>query len=248
MKNIELIYLFTKTNIKLKIERTTLGIFWFIINPLILLGVLYFIFSKNIGQDIQNYGLYVLIGVVTWNFFRNSTLTAISSLDRYRIMIKNMNIPKSVLVISSVMSVSILHILDWLIIFIVLILTNKLTIYFPFIFFILILNLLLNILISFLLTGVYSHVKDIENIWMNSLFIGWFLTPIFYDVNMLTPLVKLISQLNPIYWIIQIYRELIINNVFMFKEYLLILTITLIALPLTYKIFSTLIKNVAERI
>ena len=57
-----------------------LGILWSLLEPLLLLGVLYFVFSTMFKIEIPNFPIYLLLGIICWNFFRNGTSIALNSL------------------------------------------------------------------------------------------------------------------------------------------------------------------------
>jgi len=58
-----------KMEFKLRNEGSYLGLFWYFLNPLFTFILLNFIFSAKFGQDIAFYSLYLLLGIIMFNFF-----------------------------------------------------------------------------------------------------------------------------------------------------------------------------------
>ncbi|MBD3260723.1 MAG: ABC transporter permease, partial [Candidatus Altiarchaeales archaeon] len=59
---------------KLRNEGSYLGILWYLLEPLLMFILLLFVFSKSLGQDIPHYPLYLLVGIIVFNFFQKVTL------------------------------------------------------------------------------------------------------------------------------------------------------------------------------
>ena len=248
-KNLNLLKELTLSNFKLRNEGSVLGIFWYLLNPLLMLIVLYFIFSKNIGSSIQNYAFYVLIGVIQWNFFSSSTSDGMLSFERYKELVKKVNFPRELLVISSVFNIFLSHLIEWGLLLILLIFISGITYNLIFLPIILLLELILSLTLSLILSVAISYYRDIEGIWKNVLFVGWFLTPIFYAKEIIPNKFSFINIINPLTHIITFARTISINN----KQIdLLILSFIFLCLIilfiLSYIIFKKLVINVAERI
>ena len=70
-----ILFNFAISDLKVKYRNSILGVFWSIIEPLLLLGVLFLVFSTMFKFDIENFPIYLLLGIITWNFFKNGTST-----------------------------------------------------------------------------------------------------------------------------------------------------------------------------
>jgi ABC-type polysaccharide/polyol phosphate export permease len=66
--------------VKTRYKRSVLGVAWTMINPLLTMLVLTFVFSTFFKFDARNYALYVLSGLLIWNFFSQSTTAAMGDL------------------------------------------------------------------------------------------------------------------------------------------------------------------------
>ena len=92
-------------DIKIKYRRSVLGVLWALLNPLLMMIVLSVVFSNLFRFDIENFPLYLLSGQIVFNFFNESTTTAMSSIIANSSLIKKVYVPKYLFVISRVVSV-----------------------------------------------------------------------------------------------------------------------------------------------
>ncbi len=56
------------TDFKIKYDNSVLGYLWSLLKPLLMFGTLYLVFSVFIRWDVENYKLYLLLGIILWNF------------------------------------------------------------------------------------------------------------------------------------------------------------------------------------
>jgi len=248
-RNLNLLYELTISSFKLRNEGSILGLLWYLLNPLLTLIVLYVVFSKNIGGSIPNFTFYVLIGIIQWNFFSFSTHDGMISLERYKDLIKKTNFPRELLVVSSVLTLFIAHLIEWSLLLIILTYFLGLSFNLFLLPLILILQIILSLILSFILAGLFSYYKDVQNIWRTLLFIGWFLTPIFYLKEIIPAPFYFINYINPITHILNFTRIILLEKTM--PDLFLLLFIYLIfifLLAISYKIFKKLVVNVAERL
>ena len=81
-------------DIKVKYRRSTLGILWSVLNPLLMMFVLTMVFSYFFRFDIENYPVYILSGQLIFNYFTESTSMAMESVIGYAPLIKKVYVPK----------------------------------------------------------------------------------------------------------------------------------------------------------
>lgn len=198
-----ILFNFAISDLKVKYRNSVLGIFWSIIEPLLLLGVLFLVFSTMFKFDIENFPIYLLLGIITWNFFKNGTSIALGSLSGRSAFITNIYFPRSIPGISAGITASIMLITELVILGIFMIVLNFSP---PFTIFylipILLLELFLIIGISLGLSVLNVKFKDTEFIWGVILQAGFFLTPIFYQFDMLPESVRNVLQFSPMVQIV----------------------------------------------
>ncbi len=198
-----ILFNFAISDLKVKYRNSILGIFWSVIEPLLLLGVLFLVFSTMFKFDIENFPIYLLLGIITWNFFKNGTSIALGSLTGRSAFITNIYFPRSIPGLSAGITASIMLIVELGILGIFMIVLNfspPLTIFYliP----ILLLELFLIMGISLGLSVLNVKFKDTEFIWGVILQAGFFLTPIFYQFDMLPESVRNVLQYSPMVQIV----------------------------------------------
>ncbi|MFC2061737.1 ABC transporter permease [Elusimicrobiota bacterium] len=200
---------------RLRDQGTFLGFLWTLLHPLIYFIVLYGIFKKWMGHHISNFPLYLIIGIVQWNFFASGTTNTIMCITRQGNYVKNINFPKAVLVLSAVLSVVFSHMLELLILIVFwLLVGQKLSLVALLLVPITILNIFLIISVGFIFATIGVYFLDVYRIWGIFTSIGLFLTPIFYTLELLSPDKRSIILLNPMTHIITATREILIAGKF----------------------------------
>lgn len=198
---------------KMKDQGTFLGFLWTLLHPLIYFLVLYNLFVKWMGNKIPDFPLYLIIGIVQWNFFSSGTLNSISAIMRNSSYVKSINFPKAVLVLSSVLATLFAHLLELVILIVFWLMVKGSVGWTAFgLLPLLALNIYLVLAVSFVLATVGVYFLDISRIWGITMNIGLFLTPIFYTLEMLSPDRRLVITLNPMTHIIKASRDILIDN------------------------------------
>ncbi len=201
-----------KAGFKLRNEGSYLGILWYLLNPLLLFLLLLLVFSDRLGNNIPNYPIYLLLGIIIFNFFQNSTAESAKIITRdYGGIIKSINFPRESLIGSLVLKNLFSHLFE-IILLIVFILIFKSSlaglVFYPII-------LLFFCMFIFgaclILSSLTVYLVDLENIWFFGSRLIWLGTPIFYVIGGQTRLFY-INLLNPLYYFITIAREIIIHS------------------------------------
>lgn len=201
-----------RVNFRLRIEGSYLGILWYLLNPLILFSVLFFVKEAAFSEvHIPYFPLYLLIGISGFNFFKQAITNSIKSINTNYEYIKSINnIAPETLVISSVFEAAFSHIFEFLMIVgMALYLQIPLSglIIYPFIFFTF---FLLTLGIAFIFATIGVYVSDLDNIWIILSQLLLLATPIFYILNPLTIVYRL-NLLNPLFYFLELSRGLIIK-------------------------------------
>ena len=201
------------SDFKLRYRNTVLGFFWSLLEPLLMLLVLYLVFTRLMRMETENYALFLLMGIVSWNFLAKGTQMSLHCILNKPGLVKHVYLPKEILVISSCLTALMMAVLEFLVFGIFMLFfgvrPGLTAIYFPLILsleFILILGL------SFGLSTLNVYYRDVQYIWGVILQIGFFATPIIYPMSILPKRAASLIMLNPMTRIIEMFRGSLIYN------------------------------------
>lgn len=204
------------SDFKLKYQSSILGILWSFGKPLLMFGVLFFVFSSFVrfGGEVENYALHLLLGLILWNFFAESTLTSLNSLAGKAPLLKKIAFPRSIIIVSAV-AAALLGLLFNIIVFAIFFVLSGMvfswTIFLAAIFLIELFFVALGA--SFFISALYAKFKDVRHIWEIFLQIGFWITPIVYSVEMVPQKFHFpMYFFNPMTRIIQYSREAILQQ------------------------------------
>ena len=198
-----------KAEFKEKNEGTYLGVFWYLLSPLLTFFLLLALFSNRLGNNIPHYPLYLLFGIVIFNFFQKTTTEATRIIWENRWITRAVNFPREIFAASVIFKTFFSHIFEIAILALFLIfygLSAKTILFYPVILFFL---CLFTFGISLILSSLTLYFMDLDNIWTFLARLIWFGTPIFYAIEEHSKLHTL-NLLNPMYYFITIAREVII--------------------------------------
>lgn len=241
---------FTIDNFKLKYKNSSIGYLWSILTPLLMLATLYVVFSIIMKLDVPHYQLFLLIGIIFWNFLSEATTTSMNLLLAHGNLIKKINFPNYVIVVSSCLSSFISLLLNLIIFFLFTFIFNvKLTaiaITLPFY----LIELFIVVLgISFFLSALYPKFRDLSHIWSFLLLIGFWVTPIIYRETMVPEKYLKYYMLNPFARLINETRDILIYNYTPeFRQVLITLTICILIFVLGLLFFRKKSPYFAEEL
>ncbi len=199
------------SDFRMRDQGTLLGFSWTLLYPLVFFFILYTIFSDWM-QTIKDYPLYLLIGMVQWGFFSSATTATITSVMRYSNFVKSIAFPKECIVYASVFAVMFSHFFElFILVFFVFIIKGYLTFYVFLLLPLLALTLYLIIGLSLILALIGVYFTDMTRIWSLITSMGFFITPIFYSLDMLSETKKNMILINPMTHIIQASREILLD-------------------------------------
>ena len=207
----ELILNLAVRDLKIRYKGSLLGFFWSLLNPLLMMLVLFFVFSIIFKVQIENFQIFLLAGILPWHFFSivltDSTKTIIDNAN----LIKKIYFPREVLTISIILSNLVNFLLSLIILFVFILLFHiKITpwaLLLPLIILVQIIFLFGIGLISSALNVFYRDVTWIVNV----LLLLWFyFTPIFYSTTMVPQKFLNLYMLNPMAVLVTSYRDILL--------------------------------------
>ena len=91
-------------DIKLKYRRSFLGYIWSVLNPLLVMMVMYLVFFRMFRFEVENFPAYLIIGQTLFNFMSEATSQAIYSITGNGPLLKKVYVPKYIFTLSKVTS------------------------------------------------------------------------------------------------------------------------------------------------
>ena len=206
-----ILFNFAISDLKIRYRNSVLGVLWSFIEPLLLLAVLFIVFSTMFKFEIPNFPIYLLLGIITWNFFKNGTNFALSSLTNRSSLMTQIYFPRSIPGLSAGITAAIMLIFELMVLGIFMVafqFTPTITILlFPLI---LGLQLLLALGVALPLSVLNVKFKDTEFIWGIVVHAGFFLTPIFYQFDMLPEMIQNVLQFSPMVQIVTMAHHVVL--------------------------------------
>src|SRR5690348_15602562 len=178
-----------RTDFKLRYQGSVLGYTWSLLRPLLIFVILYVVFVKflKVGSDTPHFPVYLLLGIVIWNFFNEMTVQSLGSIVGRGDLIRKIRIPRWIIVLSSSISALINLFLNLLVVVFFLFINHvdllKTTLLLPLI---LLEVYILALGLSLYLAAAYVKYRDTGYIWEVVLQAGFYLTPILYPLSRIT--------------------------------------------------------------
>ena len=243
-------------DLKARYRGSVLGFFWSFVNPLLLLLIYSFIFTKVIPNEtkgVQPYAVFMFCGILPWNWFATSLTDSAASLIAGGNLIKKVLFPAEVLPLVSVLANMVHFFLGLPILILFLVVSRHYPdvmdlFWFPIA---VIVQLLFTSGLALILAALTVHFRDIRDLLSNVLTLWFFATPIIYP--WFQPNVqqfKWLFDLNPFTHLAVSYQEILFfNGPIGHWRWLLALGVASLALFLfAYWLFDRLRDSFAEAV
>ena len=199
---------------KAKYKRSILGVFWSFLNPLLTMIVQYVVFSNLFRFDIPYYPVYLLSGIIVFNYFSEACGMALTSIIGNATLITKVYVPKYIYPLTRILS----SLVNLLISMIPLIIVTMLSGLYPtkaylLIPFMLVCLAMFCLGLGMLLSAAMVFFRDIQFLWGVLTMIWMYLTPIFYPESILPERVVWVLKVNPLYYFINFLRSCVMDGV-----------------------------------
>lgn len=235
----ELLYIFAWRDIKVRYKQTILGILWVIFQPLVSM-VIFTVFFGNLAKIPSGklpYSLFVLCGLVFWNFFSTSLSHASDSMVSNESIIKKIYFPKILLPLSSIVT----SLVDFIINLFILIFYALIIGFLPSLWVLVIIPLavLITVITSLglglFLSSFNVKYRDVRYALPFFIQILLFLTPVIYPLSIVSENHKYLMALNPMTSVVEsvrmiFYKEMIISPILMLISFISAIFLLLIGL------------------
>jgi ABC-2 type transport system permease protein len=198
----DLLWLTAVTEFKRVYFGTVLGYLWSLIRPLMMFGVLLFVFTQVFkvgGNQVEHYAVYLLLGIVLYTFFQESTTNSVTSVVAQEGVVRKTQFPRLVIPLSTVLTGFFNLALNLIVVLIFLIAFGVSPTWtwllFPFALAVL---FVLTACVSMGLSALYVRFRDVSIIWVVVAQVLFYGTPILYPVNFKGEEFERLMMLNPL--------------------------------------------------
>jgi lipopolysaccharide transport system permease protein len=209
----DLLHELVARDIKLRYRRSSIGVAWSLLNPILQLVVFNFVFQSLLPLNLPNYTLFLFSGLLVWNWLQASLLGTTTSIVDSGNLIKRPGFPAAILPVA-VISANFIHFLLALPILLIFLPITGVPIT-PVLWLlpiIIILQFLLTLSIAYFLATFHVSFRDTQHLVAVLLLLFFYLTPIFYDTQVIPPSFQLLYQLNPMVHLMNAYRAILLKG------------------------------------
>ena len=243
-----------KTNVKKdiggKYKHSFFGVLWSFINPLLQIAVYAIIFPLIIRNNIPNYTVFMVCGLIPWNFFSMVVNRSTWCIVQNGGILKKVYFPRAILPFSLVLSETVNFLISSIIMFVFTLAygmgISKYVLLYPVI---IIVQDVLMIGMGFILSAVTVYMRDIQHFIGVILQLLMYATPVVYSIETIPENYRFILKYNPMTYIIEGYRDILYYQQMPNMKVLGILFVAgVIGSIVGYFIFQKLQKRFAEEL
>ncbi len=203
----DLLFNLVRRDLTVRYKRSSLGLLWTMLNPLLTMVVMTIVFSYFFRFNVERYPVYVLSGMVVWIFFSQSTSQAMHALVWGGGLSNKIFVPKAAFVVSAVLGGLINLFLALVpLALIMLVLGQPLS---PSVLFLpvsILIVLLFALGVGLIVAALAVFFADMIDLYQFILSVLMYLTPIYYPSSIVPPGFSFLLRLNPIYYFVEIFR------------------------------------------
>lgn len=201
--------------LKARYRGSALGFFWTFLNPLLLMLVYLLVFSVILKTNIKNYSVFVFTGLLPWMWFSIALTDGVSSIVGGANLITKVLFPPQVMSTVPVLINMVNFILSLPLLFLFMFI-SKMPIGIPIIAIIpiIIIQLILTEGLVLMVSAINVYFRDLQQIVINLLMLGFFVTPIVYNMSQIPERFRFIFELNPMTLFVRSYQWIFYYNAF----------------------------------
>jgi lipopolysaccharide transport system permease protein len=208
---IDVITVLAQKDFKVRYRNSVLGFLWSLLNPLAYMVILTLVFSFLLRVNIQNFAPWLLVGLLVWRFFSISTAQGLYSIVGNPSLVGKVYIPRYMIVLSNSVANFLGAALEFVALLPLLVFLGvNPTIYAIFLPIVLVMEFLLVFGLSLFLSSLNLKYRDFDQLWGLALQLGFFLSPIVYDTNLIPERYQFLYSLNPVTSLIESTRSILL--------------------------------------
>ncbi|KAA1186838.1 ABC transporter permease [Paenibacillus sp. B2(2019)] len=240
---------------KSKYAGSYFGLLWALLMPLVTILVYWFVFEKGLKvsapADLNApFVLWFVSGIIPWFYFSEALTTATHSFLEYNYLVKKVVFRIELLPLVKIFSAFLVHLF-----FIIILFSFFISYGYPISFFSVqiiyytLCNIILISSISWLTAAITPFFKDFSYVLSIILQFGMWLTPILWSVDVLSPHMIFLFKLNPFYYIVEGFRDSMINKIWFYEKYKLTLYfafVVIVNFAISIKVFRKLKPHLSD--
>lgn len=199
---------------RVKYKASMLGVLWSFLNPLLSMLVYLFVFSTVFRSDVEYFPVYLMSGIVLFNYFSEATSLGLTAITGNSMLITKVYMPKVIYPTSKVLSSTINLCISFIPLLIVMMITgvpfHKSMLLLPVVVMFL---LMFSLGMSLILSTMNVFFRDTQFLWSVLLTMFNFLTPVFYPESIIPAQFQTLYHMNPMYQILFFMRSITIGGV-----------------------------------
>jgi lipopolysaccharide transport system permease protein/teichoic acid transport system permease protein len=248
LENRELLQVLVKNDFKKQYLGSYLGIVWAFLQPLVFIVVIWFVFEvgfrANPTTDGTPFFLWLICGMIPWFFISSTLIKGTGSIVSNAFLVKKVAFRVSILPLVEIGSALMIHLgLVGFLIISFLLYGYTPTIYWLQLPFYIGCSVLLLLGLLWLTSAIRVFIKDVGNFINVLMQIGFWVTPIFWSLDMIPQAYQWLLKLNPVYYIVQGYRDTFITQTWFWEDTQMLvyyLTVSLFTLSFGAVVFKRL--------
>lgn len=214
----DLIWTLSVKELKIQYRNSVLGFLWSLLNPLLMMLIFSFVFAYVFKFGIKDFPVFLLCGLLPWNFFNSALTSATGSIVGNGSLIKKVYFPREVLPLASVLANLFNFLLSLIVLFIFLAVAGyHFWVWLIFLPAIIVIEALCVTGLALLLASLNVYFRDIQYIVLVALMALFYATPIIYSIQMVQktywltryPILQTLYSLNPMVSIVTAYRNIL---------------------------------------
>lgn len=203
----QLVWHLVKRDFIVQYKRSVLGVLWSLLLPLGQLIVLIFVFNKIIPLKIESYPIFLFSALLPWTWFSDCIMSSGTVFINNRDLVLKPNFDPSILIIVNTLSKFLLFLIALPLLFILMLyFGKKFTTSLLILPLFMLIQCILTFGLSFFIATLNSFFRDVQHIVNVGITMLFFLTPIFYDYQIISKKYHFLYSLNPMATLIQNYR------------------------------------------
>jgi len=213
----ELFFQLVSRDIKLKYRRSFLGYLWSMLNPLLIMLVMFVVFSSLFSPNVQNFPIYILIGNMLFTFMTTAVSRSLTSVFGNASLLKKVYVPKYIFTLAVVTSEFVIFLFSLGALITLLIATRTpISIRFVFVIIPIIQLYIFCIGLGLFMAQATVFFRDLMYIWTVVSTAWLYLSAIFYPMSILPDALRSgVMAYNPMYFYITMFRNFTIGGPYM---------------------------------